>query len=215
MSNVDTILPDSIAIYPHLVAFDMAMKRQLDKIPLQVLLVYLVDNVPAAALPLLAAQFDVLGYKGWRLATTEQAQRDLIKRAIELHRFKGTPWAVEEALKSIGFTDIELIEHVPSMHWATFRVRITNENIMLTEDSITDIIAMINEYKNARSHLVDVQMILQFEDIINLEDDSADVNIEILIEDDITFNGALRYDGTGMYDGTYDHSGDNDVVTIT
>jgi len=215
MSNVDTILPDSIAIYPHLVAFDMAMKRQVEKIPLQVLLVYLVDNVPAAALPLLAAQFDVLGYKGWRLAQTEQAQRDLIKRAIELHRFKGTPWAVEEALKSIGFTDIELIEHVPFMHWATFRVRITNENIMLTEESITDIIAMINEYKNARSHLVDVQMILQFEDIINLEEDSADVNIEILIEDDITFNGALRYDGTGMYDGTYDHSGDNDVVTIT
>jgi len=215
MSNIDTILPDSIAIYPHLVAFDMAMKRQLEKIPLQVLLVYLVDNVPAAALPLLAAQFDVLGYKGWRLATTEQAQRDLIKRAIELHRFKGTPWAVEEALKSIGFTDIELIEHVPEMHWATFRVRITNENIMLTEDSITDIIAMINEYKNARSHLVDVQMILQFEDIINLDEDSADVNIEILIEDDITFNGALRYDGTGLYDGTYDHSGDNDVVTIT
>jgi phage tail P2-like protein len=215
MSNIDTILPDSIAIYPHLVAFDMAMKRQMDKIPLQVLLVYLVDNVPAAALPLLAAQFDVLGYKGWRLATTEQDQRNLIKRAIELHRYKGTPWAVKEALKSIGFTDIELVEHVPEMHWATFRVIITNENVLLTEQSITDIISMINEYKNARSHLVDVQMKLLFEDTINLEEDEADVQFEILAEDDVTLTGALYYDGTGIYDGTYDHSGDQDVVTIT
>jgi P2-related tail formation protein len=50
---------------------------QMAKIPLQALLVYLVDNVPAAALPILAGQFDVLGYKGLALCQTEQDQRNL------------------------------------------------------------------------------------------------------------------------------------------
>lgn len=214
MSNEATILPDSIAIYPHLLAFDLAIKKQMDKLAIQDVLVYIIDNVPASALPVLAAQFDVLGYKGMKLATTEQDQRNLIKRAIELHKYKGTPWAVEQALISIGFTDILLVEHVEGHPWATFRVIITNENVILTEQSITDIISMINEYKNTRSHLVDVQMTLQFEDTVTVLEDYADVLSEIRIDDDVTLTGALFYDGTGMYDGTYDHSGDSDVVTI-
>lgn len=214
MNKLDTILPDSVSIYPHFLAFDLAMKKQMANIPLQVLLVYLIDNVPAAALPLLAAQFDVLGYKGLALCQTEQDQRNLIKKAIELHRFKGTPWAVKEALKSIGFTDIKLVEH-SGVHWATFKVVITNENVILTEDSIADILSMVYEYKNARSHLDAVEMTLQFKDVINLETDSADVLEEIKADDNVTLTGSLFYDGAGMYDGSYDYSTDNDTVTIT
>lgn len=206
-------MPDSIAIFPHLLAFDLAIKRQLDLVPLEVLLVYLVDKVPAAALPLLASQFDVLGYKGMRLATTEQDQRNLIKRAIELHRYKGTVWAVEEALKSIGFTDILIVEHV-SGHWANFRVEITNVSIRLTAGTVTDIISMIKEYKNTRSHLVDVLMRLQFEDTLFVNDDQAFVFIEIRIFDNLYLSGTLFYNGIGEYDGAYDHSGDSDVVII-
>ena len=214
MNKADTILPDSISIFPHLLAFDIAMKNQLAKIPLQVLLVYLVDNVPAASLPLLASQFDVLGYKGLALCQTVQDQRNLIKRAIELHRFKGTPWAVKEALKSIGFTDIKLVEH-SGVHWATFKVIITNDSIELTSESIADIMAMIHEYKNVRSKLESVEMTLQFQDVVDLDEDGADVYQEISASDDVTLTGALFYDGTGMHDGTYDHSGDSDTVVIT
>lgn len=214
MNKADTILPDSVAIFPHLLAFDLAMKNQMDKIPLQVLLVYLVDNVPAAALPILAAQFDVLGYKGLALCKTEQDQRNLIKRAIELHRFKGTPWAVKEALKSIGFTDVKIVEN-SGAHWATFKVVITNEDVILTGDSITDILAMIMEYKGCRNALESVEMALEFEDIIDLEDDTADVFQEIRVDDDVTLTGSLRYDGTAMHDGNFDYSSDNDTVSIT
>jgi phage tail P2-like protein len=56
-----------------------------------------------------------LGYKGWKLANTEDDKRSLIKKAIELHRYKGTVWAVKEAMKSIGFTDAVLIEHTGSI----------------------------------------------------------------------------------------------------
>lgn len=214
MNKQDTILPDSIAIFPHLMAFDIAMKNQMLKIPLQVLLVYLVDNVPAAALPILAAQFDVLGYKGLALCQTEQDQRNLIKKAIELHRYKGTRWAVKEALKSIGFTDIAIDEHTNS-NWATFKVRITNADVILTEQSIADLMAMVIEYKGCRNALESVEMTLEFEDVIDLEEDSADVLQEILAEDTITLTGSLYYDGTANYDGLYDYSADNDTVSIT
>lgn len=214
MNKQDTILPDSISIYPHLLAIDLAVKRMTEKVPLEVLLVYLVDNVPAAALPILAAQFDVLGYKGMRLAQTEQDQRNLIKRAIELHRYKGTVWAIEEAIKSIGFTDIKIIEHVNG-HWANFRVEITNNAIQLNDGSVGDIISMIKAYKNTRSHLVDVLMQLQFDDALNVGEDVAYISEEIRVEDNLYLTGSLFYDGTNLYNGTFDHSGENDVVIIT
>ena len=39
------------------------------------------------------------------LALTEAAQRDLLKSAIGLHRFRGTPWAIKQALGVIGMGD--------------------------------------------------------------------------------------------------------------
>jgi phage tail P2-like protein len=214
MSNNNTILPDSIAIYPHLLAFDVALKNQVDSLPLQVLLVYLVDNVPAAALPFLAAQFDVLGYKGLALCQTEQDQRNLIKEAIELHRFKGTQWAVKQALKSIGFADVKIVEHT-SGNWATFKVILTNENLTLTEQTALDLVQMVYEYKGCRNALESVQLTIQVEDIIDLETDTAGVFAEIHADDTVTLTGSLFYDGVGLYDGLNDYSSDNDVVTIT
>ena len=38
------------------------------------------------------------------LALTEAAQRELLKSAIALHRFRGTPWAIKQALASLGWT---------------------------------------------------------------------------------------------------------------
>lgn len=61
------------------------------QIDLTALLVYLVDIVDASALPSLAGQFHVRGLEGWLFAANEQEKRELIKQAIELHKYKGTP----------------------------------------------------------------------------------------------------------------------------
>lgn len=60
------------------------------QIDLTALLVYLVDIVDASALPSLAEQFHVQGLEGWLFAANEQEKRELIKQAIELHKYKGT-----------------------------------------------------------------------------------------------------------------------------
>lgn len=100
--KVETILPDSVAIYNYIAAMDKAIALYLQTIPLGEILVYMIDEVDARALPILAEQFDVLGYKGMRLALTEADKRALIKKAIELHRYKGSVWAVREAMKAIS-----------------------------------------------------------------------------------------------------------------
>lgn len=211
MNKTDTILPDSISIYPHLLAFDLAVKKRLQAIPLEVLLVYMIDKVPASALPLLAKQFDVLGYKGMKLAGTDQDKRNLIKRSIELHRYKGTVWAIEEALKSIGFEDVIIHEHANG-HWAKFSIEITNTQVPISAESYSELIAMVNEYKNARSELVGVNMNLEVEDIITVTTDGVLIANELGVQDTVTINAGLLYDGTGDYDGEYDHSGDSDIV---
>ena len=215
--NEETILPDSIAIANDVRAFDISVKQQLDTVDISKVLVYMIDQVDSRALPLLADQFDVLGYKGMRLAQTEADQRNLIKKAIELHRYKGTIYGVKEAMKAVGFADAQIVEHV-SGHWANFSVNLLNAGVGITADTIANLIKMINEYKNTRSNLVLVNMDLLVEDEIDFGDlfgtdyDEADMNESFESDDNLVLSNKLFYDGVANYDGSNDHSGDSDMV---
>lgn len=84
---------------------------RLDEIDLSPLLVYRIDEFPADDLYLLAWQFHVLGDEGWNLAVTEADKRDLIRRAIEIHRYRGTPWSIRQALAAVGYHDARIVEN--------------------------------------------------------------------------------------------------------
>lgn len=111
------------------------------QIDLSSLLVYLVDNVDASVLPYLAEQFSLIG-DGWELASTETAQRKMIKAAVEIHQHKGTPWAVKQVFVLLGLGDVDIDEGRSGYrrdgtmrrdgfpmrgerpaHWAEYRVR--------------------------------------------------------------------------------------------
>lgn len=215
--NRDIVLANSIADLPHFAAFDLIAKRRLEAIQLDALLVYLIDTVSEEALPFLAEQFDVLGYKGMRLATTTDQKREVIKRAIELHRFKGTVWAVKEALKTIGYPDAILTEHVQSGPggWATFRIEIDAGNNPISAQAVDELVRMIDEYKNVRSHLVDISYKLTFApDSITLEDESYE-NPAVTDTDDIFVGGDFKYGGAYTYNGDRNYSTDTDILTVT
>lgn len=95
---------------------DLTSKR-LAEIDLTVLLVYLVDMVQESALPWLAEQFSLADGDGWDLAESDEAHRALIKGAIELHRYKGTPWSIREILRRLGFGEIDLIEGIGNLKY--------------------------------------------------------------------------------------------------
>jgi phage tail P2-like protein len=64
------------------------------------------DTCPVAALPWLAWALHV---DNWEDAATEAQQRDAIRMSVQLHRKKGTPWAVKRALSTLGL-DVDLID---------------------------------------------------------------------------------------------------------
>ncbi|QLG93393.1 phage tail protein [Pseudomonas yamanorum] len=82
----------------------------LGGLDLNSMLVYLVDLVKPALLPVLADQFSLLDEAAWLLAESEEARRNLIKNSAELHRYKGTPWAIREVIRLLGFGEVVIQE---------------------------------------------------------------------------------------------------------
>jgi phage tail P2-like protein len=124
------------------------------------------DTCPAALLPYLAAEVSV---DGWELAESDEARRALIKGAIELHQKRGTPWAVREVIRRLGFGEIDLIEgrnvrrrdgtarysgewvHGNERgEWAQYIVRLHRP---ITRDQADNLRAVLDRYAPRRSEL--------------------------------------------------------------
>lgn len=213
-NNEGVILADSIAHLKHAAAWDLLVKKRFTDLELDKLLVYLIETVDASLLPLLAEQFDVLGYKGLRLATNESEQRQIIKRAIELHRYKGTLWAVKEALRSVGYGDCQIIEHVEGNPFK-FRVIVDIGTHPVNAVEIVDVVKMIFEYKNARSHLEDLSYTINFnEDTVTIDGEAFYVSQASVDSDSVTAGGNFIHDGTYLRNGTRNYSQDADTIVI-
>jgi P2-related tail formation protein len=125
----------------------------------------LVDTVAPSVLPYLADQFDIDGLQGFGMAETEQQQRDIIKKSIALHKFIGTPWAIREACRTVGFPIVILEEGVTAQpggpespeDWARFRVFVeAPDSRHITAEESRKIRLFVEFYKNERSHLVEI-----------------------------------------------------------
>lgn len=226
---MDRVLATSVA-KPHIQVFEDAFAKQLADVDLSVVLIDMIDTCPADALPYLAVQFDVEGYKGMKWADTVQKQRDLIKRAIELHKYKGTRWAISESLKVLGYNDVVVDDHLPgiyydatydyngtinysSPHWALFRVIIyIADSFTWTSNLYPDIAILVNEYKNVRSHLVDISAGIGMTDALSITDTFEIPEYELAFIDSFA---ALTYNGAATYGGSNIHVGETDTLTIT
>lgn len=125
----------------------------LSALPVSVPIVNLFDLVDASALASLAEQFHVMGDEGWNLAGTEAARRALLKEAIELHRHKGTRWAVRHALEVVLARSVivrEWFEYEGKPFF--FRVRF-DVGGGLEENALNEVFRLIYENKNVRSWL--------------------------------------------------------------
>ncbi len=173
---------------------------RLGQLPLAVLAIYDIDAVEVSALIHLAEQFNVLGKRGWTLAETEAEKRALIKNAIELHRRSGTPWAIRTAMELVGYPAATVTENPPLAYDGTweyngyfqycaikvncFFVTLDPIQSAVAGDLIELIIALINEWKNTRSHLIDLRI--------------GDIS---LFKNLLQYNNLWAYDGSQEYDG--------------
>ncbi|EFK3948374.1 phage tail protein I [Escherichia coli] len=164
---------------------------RLDNIDLSVLMVFLVDIVDSSALPWLGEQFSLSG-DGWELAESDDVRRMLIKAAIELHRYKGTPWSIREVIRRFGFGEVDLIEgtgrlsydgnrsynglfvHGDAAAWAVYRVILKQP---ITNDQAAMLRQTLAALAPARCHLAS----LEYQSV------------------------AIRYNNTAIHDGSYNH----------
>lgn len=97
--------------------------KRLNRLDKSQIMTSFVDLVPVEFLELLAEKWSVTGYDGWLLAESTEAKRKLIKRAVELHRYKGTPWAMREIIRQLGFGEVLIDEGGLKKHNGLIRLR--------------------------------------------------------------------------------------------
>jgi phage tail P2-like protein len=227
MPDNENILASSVNSIDHITVFDRMVQARLESIDLVPMLMYLIDVVPVAALPALAEQFDVLGFNGWALCDTEEQRRTLIKRAIELKRFRGTPWSVKEALKSVGYNDVSIQEGVSGAlydatyvhdatitygggNWANFRLSLLDlgESKGFSTEDLATIIEVVNKYKPARCKLLDIILSATTIDYFDeIQDSEFSINAESNLQDE--FNVTHYYNDTNIFDGSWLYSADS------
>jgi P2-related tail formation protein len=119
----------------------LALIQRLGNIDLSPILVYTLQNVPVSALPFLAWQFDILA-PWWQLLSGPDSQQQLIQQAVDLHRYKGTPYAIQAIMSGLGFELPTIQEGQASwggtswpdtQGWAVFRIVVPKADIALAD----------------------------------------------------------------------------------
>ena len=152
LTYTDIIANDSK--YQALADLSLSMKR----LPTERVMTTLIDLLPDEILPVLAEKWSVTGSDGLLLADSGQSKRGLIRRSVELHRHKGTAWAVREVMRQLGFGEIEIDEGLKARtyentvvqainaddRWAYYAIRpnnaITNEQALAIRKTIASFV---------------------------------------------------------------------------
>ena len=115
------------------------------------------DRCPVSVLPFLAWSWSV---DNWDSNWSEAIKRQVVKSAIKVHRHKGTPGAVKDALSAIevGATISEWFDYGGDPY--RFRIEVELEQRGLSEDETNTLRAIALATKNVRSHLDDMKIYL-------------------------------------------------------
>ena len=154
---IKELLPPSLAQDENIKALAQALDKQLQKIEDQIINVLILPRIDEIndpeLLDLLAWQFHIEGYD---LAQSVEEKRNLIKSAIELHRYKGTKYAIKKVLQALGLEGQvkEWFEYNGQPY--RFRVELGVTNRQITPELRDKLIKLMEDYKNERSWLEEI-----------------------------------------------------------
>lgn len=129
-------------------ALEKCIQKAFD-IDLKPCMIYLFDHVSVKLLPALKKHFAIDDFS-WALAD-EQGKRNLLKRAYQLHKIKGTNAAIRLVLDALGI-EAEIRE------WFQYRGRpnffeLTVNNLNLLIAKFSQFYSMLQIYKRATAHI--------------------------------------------------------------
>lgn len=217
--SIDGVISKSARSLPELLIYArLALARPQDLLATFKRLAELgvgVTPVSEALLDILAWQFHVDGYEA---AVTYEDKRRLVDRSLLMHRRKGTPWAVAEALRSLGYADARIFEgggvcrydgelnydgretHAAGNRWALFDVEIDlGDDMGVSAASVARLRVAIEAWKNARSHLRSLRWKATIKDDLEVDDDFAFLATDAFWREQFSW-GFPRYDGAINHD---------------
>lgn len=109
-----------------------------------------IDKIPEELLDLLAYEKHVDFYQ---VNLPISQKRNLVKSSISLHRKKGTPAAIYMVFDKLSLDSNlkEWFQYGGDPYYFKIEVNIKDKSV--SEETLSALIRMINEYKNVRSHL--------------------------------------------------------------
>lgn len=232
--SLDGILLKSVLTLPELLLYARLAEAPVSQLlpPLERLAALQggLSAIPEPLLDLLAWQFHVDGYEA---ATCYEDKRRLVDRSILMHRRKGTPWAVAEALRSLGYADARILEgggichydgeimhdgretYAAGNRWALFDVEIDlGDGMGVSAASVLRLRTAIEAWKNARSHLRSIRWKATICDNLDLEELLAILSVRPHFLDYRPwgfpcYDGSIRHDNAifRLYDGRLFYDG--------
>lgn len=126
------------------------------------LLIYLIDNVEPSALPHLAEQFHIMGFEGWLFGLSDKEKRNLIKNAVKIHKYKGTKFAIVKIFETLNIEGqvSEWFEYNGRPFY--FKIKILLKDRAYNAATFENLKKMVEEYKNMRSILEEINIESQF-----------------------------------------------------
>lgn len=136
---------------------------RISDVPVIVREVWNPDTCPINVLPWLAWAFSV---DDWDSNWTVEQKRRVIKESVYSQRIKGTIGAVTRQLAALGYQIqiLEWFQQSPQGAPYTFDVYITANQYPLTQNDFSKVVDVISTYKNLRSHMDDIQLIVKSTD---------------------------------------------------
>lgn len=164
-AGLKDLIPGSIAEDPQVEAAVLALDGQLADINshlIQTIILPRIDELSEAILDLLLWEFHITLDEGAGLAAVSvEEKRDLVKRAVEIHRLKGTKAALLRIFEMLSMRGVisEWYEYGGEPY--KFKVEILELSERgLDEQTYVLLERLIDEYKNVRSWLDELNVYL-------------------------------------------------------
>jgi phage tail P2-like protein len=165
--SFNDLLPHSIKDDPKFKAASQCLDNLFSGFNKRVkeLLIYSrIDELDEQTLDDLAWQWNIDYDDGYRFIENIQEKRDIVKSALQLHKYRGTRWSIDK-ISDILNMPIEITEwwqsdNVVGLEPYEFDAFVNANQRGISEQFYLDAVKLINSLKNARSHLRKIQSMI-------------------------------------------------------